>query len=101
VLIPAIADSIRIVFDETCATMAQGGTMANECLCTAGESGESLRGLFDKLPYNCVIANDEVDMVLSGFLTPDIDADGGGSFDALSVGFGVTAVGAAFTPPGS
>lgn len=98
-VVPAIAMTVRTSFDETCATNTQGGTMANMCMCTAGETGETLRGLFDKMPYDCNITDAEVQMVVSGFLTPDIDLDGNGTNDALSLGIGVTGVGAVFTPP--
>ena len=98
-VVPAIADTVRTSFDETCATNTQGGTMANMCMCTAGETGETLRGLFDKTPYDCNITDEEVQMVVSGFLTPDIDLDGNGTNDALSLGIGVTGVGGTFTPP--
>ncbi|HUQ03578.1 MAG TPA: hypothetical protein VM261_13865 [Kofleriaceae bacterium] len=98
-VVPAIGNTVRTSFDETCATNTQGGTMANMCMCTAGETGETLRGLFDKMPYDCNITDAEVQMVVSGFLTPDIDLDGNGTNDALSLGIGVTAVAATFTVP--
>jgi len=63
------------------------------------EMKETLRGLFDKMPNDCMITDAEVMMVVSGFLTPDIDLDGNGTNDALSLGIGVTAVGAVYTPP--
>lgn len=98
-VIPAIADTVRTSFDETCDTNTQGGTMANMCNCMSGETGETLRGLFDKTPYDCNITNEEVQAVVSGFLTPDIDLDGDGTNDALSLGIGVSAVAGTFTPP--
>jgi hypothetical protein len=97
-VVPAIGNTVRTSFDETCMTMAQGGTAPN-CGCTAGETGETLRGLFDKMPNDCNITDAEVQMVVSGFLTPDIDLNGDMTNDALSLGIGVTAVGAVFTPP--
>ena len=98
-VVPAIGDTVRNSFDETCATNTQGGTMTNMCMCQMGMTGETLRGLFDKMPYDCNITNAEVQMVVSGFLTPDIDLNGDGTNDALSLGIGVTSVGATFTPP--
>jgi hypothetical protein len=98
-VVPAIGNTVRTSFDETCATNTQGGTMANMCMCTAGETGETLRGLFDKMPYDCNLTDAEVQSVVSGFLTPDIDLDGNGTNDALSLGIGVTAVAATFTVP--
>ncbi len=97
-VVPAIADTVRTSFDETCMTMAQGGTAPN-CGCTAGETGETLRGLFDKTPNNCDITDEEVQMVVSGFLTPDIDLNGDGTNDALSLGIGVSGVAGGFTVP--
>ncbi|HRK96825.1 MAG TPA: hypothetical protein PK694_10935 [Rhodospirillales bacterium] len=98
-VIPAIGNTVRTSFDDTCDTNTQGGTMANMCNCQAGETGETLRGLFDKTPYDCNITDAEVMAVVSGFLTPDIDLDGDGTNDALSLGIGVSAVAATFTPP--
>jgi hypothetical protein len=97
-VVPAIGNTVRSSFDETCMTMAEGGTAPN-CGCTAGGTGETLRGLFDKTPNDCNITDPEVMAVVSGFLTPDIDLNGDGTNDALSLGIGVTAVGAVFTPP--
>jgi hypothetical protein len=92
---PAIGETVRTSFAETCTV---GGTPPN-CGCTAGETGETLRGLFDKTPNDCMITDAEVSAVVSGFLTPDIDLNGDGTNDALSLGIGVTAVTAVFTPP--
>lgn len=97
-VVPAIGNTVRTSFDETCMTMAEGGTAPN-CGCMQGGTGETLRGLFDKTPNDCNITDTEVQMVVSGFLTPDIDLNGDGTNDALSLGIGVTAVGAVFTPP--
>ncbi|MBE7448883.1 MAG: hypothetical protein HS111_08310 [Kofleriaceae bacterium] len=94
-IIPAIANTVRTSFDETCDV---GGTPPN-CGCQAGETGETLRGLFDKTPADCMISDQEVQDVVSGFLTPDIDLNGDGTNDALSLGIGVSAVAATFTPP--
>jgi hypothetical protein len=94
-VVPAIANTVRTSFDETCDV---GGTPPN-CGCQAGETGETLRGLFDKMPNDCMITDAEVQMVVSGFLTPDIDLNGDGTNDALSLGIGVQAVGAVYTVP--
>lgn len=94
-VVPAIADTVRATFDETCDV---GGTPPS-CGCVAGETGETLRGLFDKAPtQDCMITDVEVQAVVSGFLTPDLDLDGDGTNDALSLGIGFDAVGAVFTP---
>ncbi len=94
-VIPAIAMTVRASFDETCDV---GGTPPN-CGCVAGETGETLRGLFDKTPNDCNITDAEVMAVVSGFLTPDVDLSGDGTNDALSLGIGVEAVAATYTPP--
>lgn len=94
-VIPAIAMTVRASFDETCDV---GGTPPN-CGCVAGETGETLRGLFDKTPNDCNITDEEVQAVVSGFLTPDVDLSGDGTNDALSLGIGVEAVAAVYTPP--
>lgn len=94
-VIPAIAMTVRASFDESCDV---GGTPPN-CGCVAGETGETLRGLFDKTPNDCNITDAEVMAVVAGFLTPDIDLSGDGTNDALSLGIGVEAVAAVYTPP--
>jgi hypothetical protein len=94
-VIPAIADTVRASFDESCDV---GGTPPN-CGCVSGETGETLRGLFDKTPNDCNITDAEVMAVVAGFLTPDIDLNGDGTNDALSLGIGVEAAAATYTPP--
>jgi hypothetical protein len=95
-VVPAIGNTVRTSFDETCDV---GGTPP-DCGCVEGETGETLRGLFDKPPtQDCTISDAEVMAVVSGFLTPDIDLSGDGTPDALSLGIGVEAVAATFTVP--
>lgn len=94
-VVPAIAETVRSSFDETCDV---GGTPP-DCGCVAGETGETLKGLFDKTPADCTITDEEVQAVVSGFLTPDIDLSGDGTNDALSLGIGVDAVAGAYTAP--
>ncbi len=94
-VIPEMAQSIRAAFDETCDV---GGTPPN-CGCVAGEAGETLRGVFDRSPNDCVITDAEVQAVISGFLTPDIDMDLDGVNDALSLGVGIRGVTGSFTSP--
>ena len=69
------------------------------CNCPAGSSGSSVRALFDKAPADCAITDAEVVMVVSGLVVPDLDLDGDGVNDATSLGLGVEAVAATFTPP--
>ena len=95
-VMPKLATLVRTSFDEDCDV---GGTPPS-CGCVAGSTGATLKNLFDKAPtQDCVISDPEVTAVLSGFLTPDIDLDGEGTNDALSLGLGVTAVKGTFTPP--
>jgi hypothetical protein len=94
-VIPAIAVSVRGSFDEDCDV---GGTPPS-CGCVPGTTGETLRGLFDKFPADCVITDAEVESVISGFLTPDIDMNLDGVNDAMSLGLGIRAVPGSFTSP--
>jgi hypothetical protein len=96
-VVPAIAETVRSSFDETCDV---GGTPPN-CGCMPADStGATLRGLFDKAPtQDCMITDAEVKSVVGGFLTPDIDLNGDGTNDALSLGIGVKAVKGTFTAP--
>jgi hypothetical protein len=87
---------VRTSFDTDCDV---GGTPP-DCGCAPGSTGATLRNLFDKAPtQDCVISDPEVTTVLSGFLTPDIDLDGEGTNNALSIGLGFTAVKGTFTTP--
>lgn len=95
-VIPAIGNTVRTSFDESCDV---GGTPPN-CGCVADSTGATLRGLFDKPPTaDCTITDAEVMAVVAGFLTPDIDLNGDGTNDALSLGIGVKAVAGTFNPP--
>ena len=94
-VIPAIGETVRTSFADSCMV---GGTPPS-CGCMSGSTGATLKNLFDKTPNDCMITDAEVMSVVSGFLTPDIDLDGDGTNDALSLGLGVTAVAGTFTVP--
>lgn len=95
-VMPAIASTVRTSFDETCDV---GATTAS-CNCVMGSTGLTLKNLFDKAPtQDCMISDAEVKAVVDGFLTPDIDLDGDGTNDAVSMGLGVTGVAAVYTTP--
>jgi hypothetical protein len=95
-VMPAIGNTVRTSFDTDCDV---GGTPPG-CGCTANSTGATLKNLFDKAPtQDCTISDAEVMTVVSGFLTPDIDLDGDGTNDALSLGLGVTGVAGTFTVP--
>ena len=94
-VIPASAVSMRATFDRDCTV----GGQPPGCDCAPSSTGETLRGLFDRTPADCQITDAEVQAVMSGFLTPDIDLDLDGVNDALSIGVGVRAVRGSFTSP--
>lgn len=94
-VIPAMAVSMRASFDQDCDV---GGTPPN-CGCAPSSTGETLRGLFDRSPSDCQISDAEVQSVVSGFLTPDIDMNLDGVNDALSLGLGIRGVTGSFTSP--
>jgi len=98
-VIPAIGNTVRSSYEEGC-PVPQGGTRTPPaCNCADGSTGKTMQTLFDKSPKDCEITDAEVMSVVGGFLTPDIDLDGDGTNDALSLGLGVTAVKATFTVP--
>jgi len=93
-VIPAIGNTVRTTFMRDCM-----GTTPPGCACTANSTGATLKNLFDKTPNDCMITDAEVMAVVSGFLTPDIDLNGDGTNDALSLGIGVTGVAGTYDIP--
>jgi hypothetical protein len=73
------------------------GTTPPDCGCAAGSTGKSYLNLFDTAPKNCVISLDEIrnNTLIQSLLAPDVTIEGQA---ALSFGFGVNAVKAAYTP---
>jgi len=67
------------------------------CGCTAGSKGATYLSLFDTTPKDCKITIDEVsnNTLLKSLFAPDVTIEGQ---QALSLGFGITAVKATFTP---
>lgn len=94
-VVPALASRIRSVFDVDCTV---SGTPP-ACGCPPGSEGEALRNLFDQSPSDCTISAPEIAAEFAPFLTPDIDTDGDGSNDAVSIGIGVHAVKGTFPAP--
>lgn len=93
---PWIANLVRAAFDTDCDV---GGTPPS-CGCVAASTGATFRNLFDKAPtQDCTLSDSEVASVIGAFLTPDVDLDGDGTNDALSLGVGVTGVAGSFTVP--
>ncbi|MEZ4402965.1 MAG: hypothetical protein R3B06_23285 [Kofleriaceae bacterium] len=68
------------------------------CGCPPGSAGGQLIGLFD-VNNDCTITIPEVTTTVNGLMTDDIDIDGDGVLDAVSVGFGLSAVRATFALP--
>ena len=95
---PAIAATVRDTYDRDC-DAPPAGTIANGCNCVAGSTGKTLQTTFDKMPADCTISDAEVVGFVSGLVSPDIDLDGDGMADAVSLGVGVKAVVGTFTVP--
>lgn len=92
VLIPALGNNLRATIMMDCPTPAPP-----DCMCMPGSTGENLVNIFDA-DADCSVSDDELraDPLINGFFMPDVTIDG---VDALSFGFGVTAVTGSFTPP--
>jgi hypothetical protein len=89
---PAMAASFTQVITHDCTQLASPPT----CGCAMGSTGQELVQLFDQDPSDCAITPAEVEgnSLIRALFMPDVTVDGQ---MALSVGFGVTAVGATFT----
>lgn len=74
--------------------------IGEECGCEPDSTGRTLVDIFDE-DDDCEVTLTEVreNNLIEALLGPDVDTDGDDELDALSVGFGVTAVAGAFTPP--
>jgi hypothetical protein len=94
-VVPSMATGMRQTFAADCTI---GGTPPS-CDCAPGSTGETLRSLFDKTPNDCQISDTEVEAVMGSILTPDIDLDGDGTNDAISIGVGINAVTGGYTVP--
>lgn len=69
------------------------------CGCPFGSTGASALAFFDvDTPRDCQISQHEVSSTVDRVLPPDIDVDSDGTNDAVSFGFGYTAVGATIRP---
>jgi len=91
---PAIAATVSANFEEDC----PGTDPATDCGCTTS-GGKTLQDTFDKNPADCTITTTEVTSFIGGLISADIDLNGDGMADAVSLGLGVKAVKGAFTVP--
>jgi hypothetical protein len=98
-VIPAIGETVRTSLTDSGCMATGNPTATPPCGCMMGSTGAQLIGLFDTMPKNCEVSDMEVDALVSQFLTPDIDLDGNGTNDAISLGIGVTAVKGTFPAP--
>ncbi|MCA9678520.1 MAG: hypothetical protein H6708_17245 [Kofleriaceae bacterium] len=93
-VIPAVHTTVSNVIADDC---TGSGT---DCGCTADSTGLTVLGIFDD-DGDCTVTLDEIRMnsLIVTLLRPDVDTDGDGTNDALSVGVGATAIGATYTQP--
>jgi hypothetical protein len=90
-LLPSMANTVAAIIQRDCTGGGPPG-----CGCTSGSAGKTLLAQFDA-NQNCAVSVDELKSNLSfqSQLAPDVTIDGQ---QALSFGFGISAVHADFTP---
>jgi hypothetical protein len=87
VVLPAMQGWLEAVVQRDC----PGGT------CVAGSQGETFLSLFDADHDGAVtLAEVQGSDLIATLFTPDLDTDGNGTLDALSMGIGLELVGARF-----
>lgn len=95
---PAIQTLVTGIFEEDCGPVA--GRTPPMCGCMSGSTGATVMGLMDTAaPRDCQVSVAEVTAFLNPIINQDIDVNGDGTNDAVSVGLGVEGVGATFTVP--
>lgn len=84
-LIPQMGNAIRTVIATDCPS--------GEASCTPGSTGSTMLQLFD-LDNDDLVTDQEIrdSPLIQSLLAPDVDVNGDGEADALSVAFGFTAV---------
>jgi hypothetical protein len=92
-VIPGMQAALMAVVMHDCTDLAHPPT----CGCADGSSGKTILGLFDAAPKDCMVSVDELknNQLLKSLLAPDVTIDGQ---QCLSLGVGIHAVHAAFTP---
>lgn len=91
ILMPALAGFFRAAFEDSC---DEGGAVETNCGCTG--NGGTVQALFDRTPEDCAISDQEVVSFIDPLLQRDIDLNDDGTNDAVSIGVGLSAVGASF-----
>ena len=86
-VVPGIHAEVTAVVERDCPPPRQAPT----CGCAPSSTGASVLGIFDGND-DCILALAETRATLDGVLTSDIDLDGDGVNDAVSLGVGVTGV---------
>lgn len=92
---PALYAAFAALIDRDCPAPRTPPT----CGCVAGSTGASLLSFLDiEQPRDCQGTLHELTVSFNSLLTPDIDTNTDGTNDAVSFGFGFTAVGATIRP---
>lgn len=102
-LIPALQQALTIAVQRDCCGTSSSPSPTCDpsatpsCGCIDSTTGKSAIGLFDTTPHDCAITVSEIqgNSLIQSLLAPDITVDGQ---QALSMGFGMSAVGATYTP---
>jgi hypothetical protein len=97
-VIPAVQAAVAGIIADDCGQP----TGVGDCMCLDGSTGNTLIGIFDDND-DCQVPLDEfrANTLIMTLLRPDVDTDGDGELDALSVGVQATGVAGAFTVPGA
>jgi hypothetical protein len=94
---PAVRDQ---VFDVVAVDCGPPPRTPPACGCMSGSLGATLMNLMDtSSPRDCAVSLSEVTAFLNPIINQDIDLDGDGSKDAVSLGVGLEAVSASFAAP--
>jgi len=110
-VIPAVFTAISDIMDEDCPAAPHttdgtcpDGETCDDCGCIDDETGQTLMGIFDEVPDpdgDCQVDLQELrdNSLIKTLLRPDVDTDGDGMADALSVGVGATGIAGTYTVP--